>query len=348
MFGKKQVVGLDLGSSSIKIAELRKSGKSYKLVKFGMSPIDEGLISGGEITDPVALSHSILDLYKKLGIKNKSVCTGLFGGAITVKKIFMPKIDKKLIGEQIRWEAEQYIPFDLDEANLAYHILENKKQDSETINILLVAAKQDNVIGYLEAIELAGLECSVVDVNSFALANCFEINYGIADTTVAIINMGAGVSNLVVIENGNVVFCRDIPIGGSIYNMEIIREFNISPEEAQQFKVDFSKGKESPPELENIINDANNIFSDEVRESFKFYNQSDSGAAVKEIFLCGGSVKTPGLVDVIGRATSINCQLFDPFQNISYSNKFSSSYISEISPFLPCVLGLGIRKVGDS
>ena len=123
IFGNKSVIGLDLGSSSIKMVELKLSGRSYKMMNFGMSAIPEGLIEGGEIIDPSALSQIIMALHKELGIKTKNVCTGMFGGAVIVKKISMPRIDPKLIAEQIQWEAEQYIPFDLSEVNLDYHLL---------------------------------------------------------------------------------------------------------------------------------------------------------------------------------------------------------------------------------
>ncbi len=348
-FGKKNVVGLDIGSSSIKMIELRCRGHTYYLDRFGMSLIPEGLVSGGEITDPVVLSGLIASLHKELGIKSKSVCVGMFGGSVIVKKIFIPRTDKKLLGEQIQWEAEQYIPFDLNETSVDYHLLRESNTTTETMDVLLVAAKQDCIAGYFETIESAGLKCSHIDVNNFALANCFEMNYGVREDTIAIINVGAKVMNLVVIEKGNVVFCRDIPIGGNAYDMEIVRELNVSPMEASDLKVGFSRMSESPTELENIIKNVNSMLCEEIKESFKFYEQSGDGSAANEIFLCGGSVKIPGLVNSIGEVTSVKCQLFNPFQKISYSTRrFSETFIKDVFSFLPCVLGLGARQVGDS
>ena len=348
-FGKKNVVGLDIGSSSIKMVELEVKGHKYNLERFGMSLIPEGLVSGGEIIDPVVLSGLIMSLHKELGIKSKSICTGMFGGAVIVKKIFIPRTDKKLIGEQIRWEAEQYIPFDLNETSVDYHLLRESNTTTETMDVLLVAAKQDCIAGYFEAIESAGLKCSLIDVNSFALANCFEINYGIREGVTAIINIGAKVMNFVVIEKGNVVFCRDIPMGGYTYDMEIVSGLNVSVVEASELKVGFSQMNESPVELETIIKNTNNILCEEIKESFRFYNQSDSGASVNEIFLCGGSVKVPDLMSSIEESTSIKCQAFNPFQKVSYSTRrFSKVFIQDVSSFLPCVLGLGVREMGDS
>ena len=350
MFGNRKVIGLDLGTSSIKMVEVKVSGRAYQLNNFGMSALPEGLIDGGEIMDPTALSNIILALYKELGIKDKKVCTGMFGGAVIVKKISMPRIDPKLISEQIQWEAEQYIPFDLNEVNLDYHLLQSQHKNSETMDILLVAAKHDYIIRYFEAVESSGLSCSIIDVNGFALANCFEINYGVrSGETIGLINIGAGITNLVVIEDGNVVFCRDIPIGGSLYNMEISRELGVSSTEAEELKIGFSHTRESPKELSQVIASTNDMICEEIKDSFKFYDQSQSGKEITSVFLSGGSIKIPNLMEAIANSTGLSCQVLNPLQNISInSRKINSQMASEIVPFLPCVLGLAARKVGDS
>ena len=329
------------------MVELKPSGKSFKLTKFGMSPLPEGLIEGGEIQDPAALASVIFSLHKDMGLRKKAVCTGIFGGAVIVKKISMPKIDSKLVGEQIKWEAEQYIPFDLNEVNLDYHIL-GSPPNSETMDLLLVAAKQDYIIRYFEAIESAGLKCSVIDVNGFALANCFECNYGVRPKdTIALINIGGGVSNLVIIDGGQVVFCRDIPIGGTLYNMEIARELGISSQEAEELKIGASHSAESPPELLNVMSQTNDMICEEIRNSFDFYSSSNSGPEVNEIFLSGGSVNIAQLVEAVSTSTGKSCQVFNPLQTIGYNKKeFTPEYLAQIQMFLPGVIGLGMRKVG--
>ena len=229
--------------------------------------------------------------------------------------------------------AEQYIPFDLNETSIDYHLLRESNTTTETMDVLLVAAKQDCIAGYFESIESAGLRCSLIDVNSFALANCFEINYGVRQGVTAIINVGAKIINIVVIEEGNVVFCRDIPMGGSVYDMEIVRELNVSLVEASDLKVGFSQMNESPAELGNIVKNTNNILCEEIKESFKFYDQSDSGSAVNEIFLCGGSMKIPNLANSIEESTSIGCKIFNPFRKISYSTRRFSKLLYRIFLF---------------
>lgn len=348
IFGSKQLVGLDLGSSSVKMIELKSSGRSLKMTNFGMAPLTPGLIDGGEIVDPAALASVISGLHRELGIKNRNICTGMFGGAVIVKKISIPRIDPKLIAEQIPWEAEQYIPFDLSEVNLDYHLLRTESSNSETMDILLVAAKHDYIIKYFEAIEGAGLKCAALDVNGFALANCFEVNYGVRPETIALINIGAGVTNLVVVEAGNVVFCRDIPIGGQMINIEIARELGVNADEAEELKIGFSQSESSPQELDAVIRSSNEMICEEIKDSFKFYDQSGSGSPVNNIFVSGGTLKVPGLIESIAQSTGLDCQLFNPLQNIGFNQKnFSEEFLHEILPFLPCSMGLGLRKVGD-
>ena len=348
LFSGRQVIGLDLGTSSVKMVELKTTGKSVKLSKFGMSPLPEGLVEGGEIQDPGVLAGIIHQLHQDMGLKKKNICVGIFGGAVIVKKISMPRIDTKLIGEQIKWEAEQYIPFDLSEVNLDYHLL-NSNSSSETMDLLLVAAKQDYIIRYFEAVESAGLKCSVIDINGFALANCFELNYGVKRSeTVALINIGGGVSNLVILDRGEVVFCRDIPIGGNLYNMEISRELGVSYTEAEELKIGAANSAESPPELLNVMSSTNEMICDEIRNSFDFYSSSNSGPEVSEIYLSGGSTNIPQLVEAIAGATGKSCQVINPLQKIAFNQKdFNQDYLSQIQMFLPIVLGLGLRKVGD-
>ena len=349
-FGSKQLVGLDLGRSSIKMIELKTSGRSLHIKNFGMSPIPEGLIEGGEIMDPPVLGQTIAALHRDLGLRTKAVCTGIFGVAVIVKKISIPKTDPKLIPEQIQWEAEQYIPFDLSEVNLEYHLLPHSKSSKENMDILLVAAKHNYIINYFEAVEAADLRCSLIDVNGFALANCFEINYGLRrGEVIALVNIGSAVTNVVLIDNGSVVFCRDIPMGGNLYNMEISRELGISMQEAEELKIGFGQSASNPEELSNLVTATNQMICEEIKNSFDFYNQAQNGKQIDEIFISGGSSKVPHILEAISSATGVSCQFMNPLQKVSYNkNQFSAGSVSELSPFLPLAIGLGMRQVGDS
>lgn len=341
-FLKKNILGLDLGSSSIKIADVTVSGKKAILNDFIMLPLVKGALEGGDLVNPDLVSKCLKIGLEKKPYKKSSVATGMFGGAVIVKKIAMPKMDPKILNEQLRWEAEQYIPFNIDEAVFDYHILPTNHP--ETMDILLVAARQEHIFRYFEAIEAANLACSIVDVNGIALANCFEFNYGVAPGTVALINIGASVTNLVILEGGNVVFSRDIPYGGFLYDSEISKDLGIGPQEAESLKLGLSYQQATPQEVLAAINSVNETLSIEINNSFDFYRSGGTSVNVESIFVSGGVAQTPDLIQKIQELTRIPCAILDPFQNIEINKKkISPELMEQIRLFSPVALGLGLR-----
>ena len=176
LFQSKKIIGLDIGTTYIKMAELNASNRGAKLVGFSYAPTPHNAIDRGEIKNIQALSETISALHKTMGTKRKTVCTSVWGSTVIVKKITLPRVDENIIGDLIRDEAEQYIPFDLNEVNLEYHILKSAHQ-SETMDILLLAAQKEYVMKHAEVVETAGLNCAILDVSGFAVANVFEMNY---------------------------------------------------------------------------------------------------------------------------------------------------------------------------
>lgn len=348
-FTDKKVVALDIGTSSIKLAELDFSRRIPTLKKFAVLPLSPGLVSGGEIVEPTAVAQAIESLVKSVKSKRKYVSTGMWGTSVIVKKISMPKMEEKLVAEQIKWEAEQYIPFDVNEISLEYHILETRSANMESMEVLLVAAKQEFLFRILEAVEGAGLKCGVVDVSGFALANCFEANYGTVDGTIALLNIGAGVTNFVVVERGEVIFCRDVAVGGYNYTSDIHKSMGVSLVEAEALKISASLGQEVPDEVNRIIANTNEQVVDEIRNSFEFFGATSNSASPQRVVVSGGSIFIPGLVDQMTKAIGLSYELLDPFTRLGYDSKvFSAEYISQIKAISPVVLGLAMRKFGDS
>lgn len=343
---RRTLLGLDLGSSSIKIADIKFSGKKAILNDFIMLPLVKGAIEGGDIVNPDLVSKCLMvGLEKKVGPK-RPVATGMFGGAVIVKKISMPKMDPKILSEQLRWEAEQYIPFNIDEAVFDYHILTSSQQ-AETMDILLVAARQEHIFRYFEAIETANLTCSIVDVNGLAMANCFEFNYGLAPGALALVNIGASVTNLVIMESGNVVFSRDIPYGGFLYDAEISKDLGVGAQEAESLKLGMSYQQATPQEVLSAVNSINETLSIEISNSFDFYRSSGTNSTVEQIFVSGGVAQTPGLLQKIQDTTRATCSVFDPFQKIEVNpKKISPEYMEQIRLFSPIALGLALRGGG--
>ena len=346
-FGQKKVIGLDIGTSSVKFAELESSRGGFTLKKFAVQPISPGAVNGGEIVDVAQVSSAIRAAVSASGTKRKLASAGMWGSAVVVKKIAMPRMEPKLVAEQVKWEAEQYIPFDVNEISLEHSILRSSPAP-ETMDVLLVAAKQEFLFRYLEAIEGAGLKCSVMDVAGFALANCFQANYGATPGSVALLNVGAGTTNLVVMTGGEVVFCRDISAGGFNYTAEIHKSMGVSLEEAEALKLSASYGQGAPDEVNNIVASVNDAVAEEIRNSFDFYGAT-SGGAISRFYASGGGIFTPGLVDAVAKATGVPYDVFDPFQRVSYdARSVGAEYASQIKSIAGVAIGLGMRRPGDA
>jgi len=349
LFGSKKVFGLDIGSSSIKIAEVEAGLKGAKLLSYGMLPTPANSVNGGDFTDPGALSLAVKALASEIKLKRRQSCAGLYGTAVIVKKISIPRVELKLVPEQIKWEAEQYIPFDLNSIVLSYHII-NPKEKSENLDILLVAAQKEIATSCSRVISGAGFKVGVLDVSGFSLANIFEYNYGkIPGRTIALVDIGATITNFVVVFNGEVVFSRDMSIGGFNHTNDIQKEMGLSFQEAESMKLSLSAGQPVPDEVHSIISATNEMIVEEIRNSFDFFSGSSGGVAIEQGFFTGGAAMTPGLMSVLSQNTSIPFEPLNPFIRMASGNKsFSPAYFDQITPFAAVVLGLGLRAVGDT
>ncbi|MBX2988813.1 MAG: type IV pilus assembly protein PilM [Bdellovibrionaceae bacterium] len=348
-FKSKKVIGLDIGSSSIKLAELDVSKSGATLQSFRLAPTPLNAISSGELTDPVALGATIRGLFDELGSKRKNISTGMWGMAVIVKKITMPKMDAKLLAEQIRYEAEQYIPFDINNVSLAHHVL-TTSASPDTQDVLLVAAQNELVSQYMRTVELAGLTCKVLDVNGFALANCFEMNYGrFPGQNIGLLSFGASITNFVVISNGDVVFSRDISVGGANHTSEISKGMGVSLQEAEMLKLSAVAGQEVPDDVTNLITMTNETVAEEVRNSLDFLGATTNGMTLHRCLITGGASPTPGLADSISRTTSLRLETLNPLMKVKVNaKKIPPEYLDQIMPFSAIAIGLGLRQAGDA
>jgi len=348
LFGSKRLIGLDIGTSSIKVAEIEVSRKGADLLSFGMTATPSNSILGGDISNPSAISVAVQSLMSEIKMKKRSVSIGIWGTAVIVKKITIPKIEKKLIAEQIKWEAEQYIPFDVNDIVLDYHII-NPQTSGETFDILLVAAQNDLVAQYNSVVSGSGMQMSVLDVSGFALANAFELNFGkTVGETIAVLNIGAGVTNFVILSDGEVIFSRDIPVGGQNFTNEIHKEMGMTLAEAEAMKISASHGSAVPEQVQSIISNTNEVVAEEVRNSFDFFAASNTGVNPQRIFYAGGSSVVPGLMESIQRTLRLSCEMFNPFGRVRAKNKsLNAAYLQQVAPFAAVAVGLAMRKAGD-
>lgn len=309
-----------------------------------MLPTPPSSFDTGDILDTSAIAEVIRNLIRQAKTKRNRVAVGLGGSSVIVKLITIPKMDENLISEQIRWEAEQYIPYDINEVNLGFEVV---RKSAETMDLLLVAAVHGHVMKYAEATSLAAVNCEMVDVNGFALANCFNQNYGKMDgQNIALLNVGSAASSLVISENGVIIFCRDIPVGGATYTQDLQKALEVSEDEAESLKISLSSG-EAPEEALQTVKNTHTVVVDEIKASFDFYFNTSKNAKVDKLFVTGGASKTSGFIEELSEFQK--AEKLNPFFSIKVNSKsISQSYQEQIADFAAVAVGLGLRKAGDN
>lgn len=346
-FSSKKVLGLDIGSSSIKLAELTHTKTGAAIDNFAFIQSPQSALSNGEITDPFLVAESIKSIFKEKNFKIKRTCVGLSGTAVIVKKISMPEVDSKNILEQVRYEAAQYLPFDISQVTIDYHRLSFRSGSAENMDLLIVAAQNEFILNYLQSVQQAGLKCAILDVNSLALANVFELNYGKTSEPVAVFNFGSTLTNFLVLFQGEVIFSRDIPVGGFHFTNELCKNMGVTFDEAESLKISQSHA-DVPEETRTFMNLAMDHVTEEIRNSIDFYAATANGLPIARAFHTGGASLTFGLMDHLSNALKIPFEPLDPFINIQSKNKnLSDSYLKQVAPFVSVVFGLALRQMGE-
>jgi type IV pilus assembly protein PilM len=350
LFGKaRDLVGLDLGSNSIKLVELKQKGKSYELVSFGIQPLPPEAIVEGAIMDSSAVAEAIDQLFVNNNVKRTEVATSVSGGSVIVKKISLPAMSEDELAESIRWEAEQYIPFPIDEVNLDHKILKGSAAEGGMMDIILVAVKKDMIGFYSNVITQAGKRAMVVDVDAFAVQNAFELNYKgdvQPNEVIALINIGASLINMNIIQGEISLFTRDISTGGNLYTETIQRELNLSREHAENIKRGVAAEGVDPSAANSIIQGVTEDLAVDVQRTFDFFKATSTEERIDRIFLAGGSAKIPGLRQYFQEKFNASTELLNPFKNIKLGN-IDADYLQEVAPIATVAVGLALRKVGD-
>jgi type IV pilus assembly protein PilM len=348
LFKSKEVVGVDIGTHSIKVVELRLAGKAIHLQSFGVAPVPSQAIVDGAILDKGAIVESLKGLLREHKIKRRQAAMGLSGHSVIVKKISLPEMSEAELEESIHWEAEQYIPFDIDDVNLDFQIIEGAGAEEGKMDVLLVAAKKDKIDDYTDLVIQAGLQPAVVDLDAFALQNAWEINYEVVPgRNVALVNIGAGFTNISVLRNGMTSFTRDISIGGNHYTDAIQKEFGMSSEQAERVKTGQDHGAD-PESVRRLLDAVSENIAVEIQRSFDFFRATTADQEIHQILLSGGSARVKHLDAFLGQRLKIEVQVNDPFQNVKFNAKrFDADYLKESGPAAAVAVGLALRKVGD-
>jgi type IV pilus assembly protein PilM len=350
MFGtKNQLVGLDIGSKSIKAAEIVESKKGFTLSKFGMVDIAPGLIEDGAIKDPEAVADMLRGLFKTYGIKNRNVAISIGGYSVIVKKISVQNTTEAQLQDSIHFEAEQYIPFDINDVNLDFQILGENDINANQMNVLLVAAKKEMVSDYVSLTELAGLDPRIIDVDAFALQNIFDLNYDpSAQENVALIDIGASKTSLNILKGSTSVFMRDVSLGCGQINQKIADLVDCTIEEAEAIKFGEGSDRIPPESLSDIISSVVTDWCTEIRRALDFFYSTYPEDQVKKIILSGGGGNIQELRQLLAVETSAEVSTINPFQRFFVDNeKFDTQYLEQIAPQASICMGLATRKVDD-
>jgi type IV pilus assembly protein PilM len=346
----KSLVGLDIGSSAVKAVELKPAGKAYKVSAFGSEPIPPDSIVDGAIIDGGAVADAIRRLFDGRGIKTKDVAASLSGNAVIVKKITLPVMTEAELAESIYWEAEQYIPFDIQDVNLDYQILDSgTKGGKGTMDVLLVAAKKEKIADYTGVIAQAGRSAVVVDVDAFALQNAYEVNYGIQPgAVIVLLNAGASATNINILNGDQSVFTRDISIGGNAYTEALQKELNLPFELADQLKrgvaVDGVTFDEARPVLRAV---SENVML-EIQKTFDFFKATAASDRIDRIMLSGGASRAEGFTEMLTERFEAPVEVLDPFKRVGFDvKKFHVESAADVAPTVAVAVGLALRRVGD-
>ena len=346
---KRNPIGLDIGSSYIKAVQLNNAKEGYELSFISMLRLDRELITDGIITDKNKLAASIREVLKPVGVKSGQVVFGVSGhSSVITKKIVMPLMTAEELGVSIKSEAEQYIPFDINDVNIDFEILGPKPDEAGQMDVLLVAAKKNVIADYAEVVDIAGLDPLILDVDAFALNNMYEQNYDSAGRkNVALVNVGASKTNINVISDGRLVFTRDSAMGSNYQNEMLERDLDISRDDAERFKLGQSVAGVSPEHAETVLAGASDEIYTEIYRSFDYFRSSVAEEEVDVVILSGGAALIKNFPEMLAEKLGVQVELADPFKKIKIPEKLGPVKILKLAPMAAVAVGLALRRAGD-
>lgn len=344
---QKDVIGIDIGSSSVKLVQIKCLKDAFQLLNVGIVPLPPEAIVDNTLIDSASIVAALKSLTASLGVKVRDVACSISGNSVIIRKITLAAMPVEELEDQITWEAEQYIPFDINDVNMDFQILSPDSIDSAKMNVLLVASKKDIINDYVAVFNEAAMQLSVVDVDSFAVQNAFEINHDVGpDEVVALINIGANIMNINIVKDGITLLTRDVQMGGNLYTEEIQKQMGLGSAEAESAKLLAHEAQNSA--LLDVLGKVNDTLTQEIRRSLDFYNSTANEERITKIFVSGGCSKVYRLNETVSEKLSLPVEIINPFAKLKYNEKdFDPEYLQEIGPLMAVSVGLAIRRVGD-
>lgn len=339
----KNLIGVDIGSSSIKVCEIKETGGKRKLMRFGLHPLPAETVVDGHIINSGAVVEGLEKLFHKE--KRRHVALRASGHSVIIKKISMPLMTASELDEQITWEAEQHIPFDLAEVHIDHQVL-RRREDEGQMDVLLVAAKKEEITDLTNLAVEARLKPVVVDLDAFTVQNVYEHAYGMPPIgeTVVLIHVGASLATVNILADGTTSFTRDIANGGNTITEEIQRQLSISREEAEAYKHGGDGRGIVPREVPEIINQVVEQLAGEIQRSLDFYLATSGDSDLSRIVVSGGTANVRSLLDAIQERARVPVEMLDCFRVASPDAKLDPMTIQGRAAEAAVAMGLALRK----
>jgi type IV pilus assembly protein PilM len=344
---KKSVAGLDVGSSSIKMVELDGKANNLNLVSFGYENLPGDTIVDGQIMELNVVSDVIQNVCATHNVTADRVVTGVSGHSVIIKNIVLPPMSREELEESIDWHAEEHIPYDLSEVSLDYQVT---AENSDAMHVLIAACKRERIDQIKQAIQLAGKQPVIIDVDTFALQNCYEANYQPSESqVVTLLNIGASTMNVNIVKGTRSLFTRDITVGGSQFTDVLQRSLGLNYQQAEAIKRGVARAADGIEEksIEPLMHNVTELVANEIQKTFDFYRATaEEQVVVQKILISGGGSKLSGLAQDLSRRLELPVEVMNPFRNINVDpNRFDPGYLNEIMPDMAVAVGLAVRGV---
>ena len=342
------LIGVDISSSSVKMVEVGQAGKGrFRLERYTIEPLPKDAVVDGNIMNLEQVGDALRRSWKRMGTRIKSLAMALPSAAVITKKIIVPAGQtEQELEAQVESEANQYIPFALDEVNLDFQIVGPSPSSADEVEVLIAASRKEKVEDRIAVAESVGLKATVMDIDSFASQNAFELIQvqlpdGGRDQTIAIADIGASMMNINVIRNNQSVYVREQPFGGNQLTQEIQRHYSLSPEEAELAKR--NGGLPDTYEAE-VLQPFMDTLALEVTRALQFFYTSTQYTQVHHLFLSGGCATIPGLAQVVSSRTQVNTMIANPFGSMDLNSRIKRSQLDADAPALMVACGLALRR----
>ena len=348
-FGEKDLVGIDIGNSAVKVAKITGSPRNYHLQKYVSIPFSEGAIIDCEIQKREEVVEAIVEAISSASIKETNVCIGMSGPNTITKKLQVSDGTEEEIEDQVIWESEQYLPFDLDEAKISIHVL--GENQSGGIDVVIGAAKDVAISEIKEIVEESGLKVKIIDLETYALVNVVEVILADVmekmDYSWMVLDIGAQNTSAIIYRGKRIVYSKEVSMGGILITEEIQRTMSVTYAEAEDLKSLNSGGQEFPQEILDIVNRVLMSVFNEIKKIIDFYHNSTAGETIEKCFVTGGMFLLPMALDYLKEVIDMEVEKLNPFDKITFNKKNIKENIDEVALKSIVVMGLAMRKSND-